>query len=64
MYGTDHAAPVPELAALVSRLNEVHEASNVRIGTLAEYVAEAPRADAAMIRAGAARCAPVHAPTS
>ena len=43
MYGTDHAAPVPELAALVSRLNEVHEASNVRIGTLAEYVAEAPR---------------------
>ena len=37
MYGTDHAAPVPELAALVSRLNEVHEASNMRIGTLAEY---------------------------
>ena len=46
MYGTDHAAPVPELAALVSRLNEVHEASNMRIGTLAEYVAEAPAADA------------------
>ncbi len=41
MYGTDHTAPVPELAALVSRLNEVHEASNVRIGTLAQYVAEA-----------------------
>ena len=38
MYGTDHTAPVPELAALVSRLNEVHEASNVRIGTLAQYV--------------------------
>ena len=42
MYGTDHTAPVPELAGLVSRLNEVQEASNVRIGTLAQYVAEAP----------------------
>ncbi|HJP71567.1 MAG TPA: alpha-mannosidase [Candidatus Limnocylindria bacterium] len=42
MYGTDHAAPVPELAALVSRLNEVHAASNMRIGTLAEYIGEAP----------------------
>jgi glycosyl hydrolase family 38 len=42
MYGTDHTAPVPELAALVSRLNEVHETSNMRIGTLARYVAEAP----------------------
>ena len=42
MYGTDHAAPVPELAALVSRLNEVHRASNMRIGTLAQYVSRAP----------------------
>ena len=42
MYGTDHTAPVPELAALVSRLNEVHDASNMRIGTLGAYVAEAP----------------------
>jgi mannosylglycerate hydrolase len=42
MYGTDHTAPVPELAALVSRLNEVHAASNVRISTLAQYVAQAP----------------------
>jgi mannosylglycerate hydrolase len=42
MYGTDHAAPVPELAALVSRLNEVHAASNMRISTLAEYIADAP----------------------
>src|SRR5688500_2883006 len=42
MYGTDHAAPVPELAALVGRLNEVQEASSMRISTLAEYLAEAP----------------------
>ena len=42
MYGTDHTAPVPELAALVSRLNEVHEASNMRIGTLAQYIEGAP----------------------
>ncbi len=42
MYGTDHAAPVPELAALVSRLNEVHAASNMRIGTLSRYVSDAP----------------------
>ena len=42
MYGTDHTAPVPELAALVSRLNEVHEASRMRISTLAEYVEAAP----------------------
>ncbi|MDQ2689151.1 MAG: alpha-mannosidase, partial [Chloroflexota bacterium] len=42
MYGTDHAAPIPELAALVSRLNEVHEASNMRISTLAQYIDAAP----------------------
>jgi mannosylglycerate hydrolase len=42
MYGTDHTAPVPELAALVSRLNEVHDASNMRIGTLGQYIAMAP----------------------
>ena len=42
MYGTDHTAPVPELAGLVSRLNEVHAASNMRIGTLAQYVEQAP----------------------
>ncbi len=41
MYGTDHTAPVPELAALVSRLNEVHEASNMRIATLGQYVTQA-----------------------
>ncbi|HVM24452.1 MAG TPA: hypothetical protein VM253_03535, partial [Candidatus Limnocylindrales bacterium] len=41
MYGTDHTAPVPELAALVSRLNEVHDASSMEIRTLAQYVAEA-----------------------
>ena len=42
MYGTDHTVPVPELAALVSRLNEVHDASSMRISTLAQYVAQAP----------------------
>jgi mannosylglycerate hydrolase len=41
MYGTDHTAPVPELAALVSRLNEVHDASTMEIRTLAQYVADA-----------------------
>ena len=42
MYGTDHTAPVPELAALVSRLNEVHDAARMRISTLADYLADAP----------------------
>ena len=42
MYGTDHTAPVPELAALVSRLNEVHTASDMRISTLAQYLEAAP----------------------
>ncbi|HEX7171235.1 MAG TPA: alpha-mannosidase [Candidatus Limnocylindria bacterium] len=42
MYGTDHTAPVPELAALVGRLNEVHEASSMRIATLADYIGQAP----------------------
>ena len=42
LYGTDHTAPVPQLAALVSRLNEVHEASNMRISTLDQYVTAAP----------------------
>ncbi len=42
MYGTDHTAPVPELAALVTRMNEVHEASRVQVSTLAGYIAAAP----------------------
>jgi alpha-mannosidase len=42
MYGTDHTAPAPELAALVGRLNEVHEASRMRIGTLQQYLDAAP----------------------
>ena len=42
MYGTDHTAPVPELAALVSRLNEVHDASAMRIATLQGYLDAAP----------------------
>jgi mannosylglycerate hydrolase len=46
MYGTDHTAPVPELAGLVSRLNEVHQATHMRIATLADYVRDAaPLAD-------------------
>ena len=42
MYGTDHTAPVPELAGLVSRLNEVQASSSIRLDTLAGYVAAAP----------------------
>ncbi|CAN5265893.1 alpha-mannosidase [soil metagenome] len=42
MYGTDHTAPIPGLAALVSRLNEVHRAGSMRISTLAQYVDSAP----------------------
>ena len=42
MYGTDHAAPEPELAALVSRLNEVQQVARMRISTLAQYLAAAP----------------------
>ncbi|HUH17048.1 MAG TPA: glycoside hydrolase family 38 C-terminal domain-containing protein [Methylomirabilota bacterium] len=42
MYGTDHTAPVSDLAALVSRLNEVHDASRMAISTLAGYLAAAP----------------------
>jgi len=42
MYGTDHTAPVPELTALVSRLNEVHAGSAMRISTLAQYLDAAP----------------------
>ncbi len=46
MYGTDHTAPVPELAGLVSRLNEVHDASSMEMRTLAQYIAgAAPLAD-------------------
>lgn len=42
MYGTDHAAPEPELATLVGRLNEVHESSDLRISTLSQYLSAAP----------------------
>lgn len=42
MYGTDHTAPVPELAGLVSRLNEVHASASMRIATLAQYLDRAP----------------------
>jgi mannosylglycerate hydrolase len=42
MYGTDHTAPVPELAQLVGRLNEVHDSADLRIDTLAGYLAIAP----------------------
>lgn len=38
MYGTDHTAPVPELARLVRHLNEVRPASRMRISTLAQYL--------------------------
>ncbi len=42
MYGTDHTAPVPELAGLVSRLNEVQDVARMRISTLSQYLADAP----------------------
>lgn len=42
MYGTDHAAPVPELAGLVSRLNEVQDVAHMRISTLAQYLDASP----------------------
>ncbi|MBA3586217.1 MAG: alpha-mannosidase [Chloroflexi bacterium] len=42
MYGTDHTAPVTDLAALVSRLNEVHDATNMRISTLSQFLAQTP----------------------
>ncbi len=42
MYGTDHTAPVPELVGLVSRLNEVQEASFMETSTLAAYIRAAP----------------------
>ncbi len=41
MYGTDHAAPVPELAALVARLNEIQEVARIQISTLAGYLEDA-----------------------
>ncbi|HEY8169879.1 MAG TPA: alpha-mannosidase [Candidatus Limnocylindria bacterium] len=41
MYGTDHAAPTPELAALVSRLNDVQQVASMRISTLAGYLDDA-----------------------
>jgi mannosylglycerate hydrolase len=42
MYGTDHTAPDPKLAAHVARLNELTAGAPVRIGTLAQYIASAP----------------------
>jgi len=42
MYGTDHTAPVPELAGLVGRLNEVQAASSMEISTLGDYISGAP----------------------
>ena len=42
MYGTDHTAPVPELAGLVSRLNEVTPETSMRISTLAGYIEASP----------------------
>lgn len=42
MYGTDHTAPVPELAGLVSRLNELEADARIQISTLADYVDAAP----------------------
>jgi len=46
MYGTDHTAPVPELAGLVSHLNEIRAASRMEISTLASYIDAAPPLEA------------------
>ncbi|MBA2254448.1 MAG: alpha-mannosidase [Chloroflexi bacterium] len=45
MYGTDHAAPVPEMVALVKGVNATASAHEVRIETLAEYLAAAKESD-------------------
>ena len=50
MYGTDHAAPIPDLATLVARLNEIHAEARIEIGTLAQYVAAAPGPDRSAAR--------------
>ncbi|HEX2221582.1 MAG TPA: alpha-mannosidase [Candidatus Limnocylindria bacterium] len=41
MYGADHGAPIPDLAALVARLNEIHDEARIEIGTLAAYIGSA-----------------------
>lgn len=46
MYGTDHTAPIPELTALVERLNRLRPGSTVKVDTLAAYLrAAAPLID-------------------
>jgi len=46
MYGTDHAAPVPNLSGLVDRLNGLRPEATVRVDTLAGYLrAAAPLTD-------------------
>jgi alpha-mannosidase len=42
MYGTDHTAPVRDLATLIGRLNQAGAGSRMRIGTLADYLSAAP----------------------
>jgi mannosylglycerate hydrolase len=38
MYGTDHAAPLPELLDLVDAVNRAQDRIRVRVGTLADYL--------------------------
>ena len=60
MAGTDHTAPAAELATLLRRLGD---ASGVRIGTIADYVAAAPPLAPDAPR-GAASCDRERVPTS
>ena len=39
MYGTDHMAPLPEMVALLERINAAQSEVAVKIETLAEYIA-------------------------
>jgi alpha-mannosidase len=39
MYGTDHSSPIPELLDLVDAVNRAQDRVQVRVGTLADYLA-------------------------
>jgi mannosylglycerate hydrolase len=45
MYGTDHAAPVPDLLEVVDEINRGQDGYQVHLGTLAGFVLDQPAAD-------------------
>jgi mannosylglycerate hydrolase len=45
MYGTDHAAPVPDLVDVVDEINRRQDRYQVRLGTLAGYVLDETAGD-------------------